>query len=66
MIQEPRCRIRKCEFYRGIKNDGDELSERPFCMAFPDGIPEFIAYGSNLHLKRVKGDHGIIFKKRKD
>ncbi len=44
-----------------MKQDKGELDERLFCDAFPDGIPEEIAYGDNLHLKPVKGDHGLQF-----
>jgi hypothetical protein len=35
------------------------------CAAFPSGsgIPHDIAYGDNLHLEPVEGDHGIQFEK---
>ena len=59
----PRCWERGCKHYIGIKQDapGDEKSERNVCTAFPAKIPDDIAYGSNLHLAPVPGDHGIQF-----
>ena len=51
MIQDPKCLERKCKYYLGIKQDeGIEDNERPHCSAFPDSIPDRIAYGENLHL----------------
>ena len=48
----------------GVKNDGDESTERPYCAAFPDGIPEEIAYGDNKHLKPIEGQgNDIVFEK---
>jgi len=33
-----------------IQPDGKkELTERNYCRAFPDGIPDGIAYGDNKH-----------------
>jgi len=62
MIEEPRCWSRRCKHFVGIKQDaGDELSERCVCKAFPDGIPEGIAYGDNLHTKPYPGDGGVQF-----
>ena len=61
MLQEPKCSIRKCVHLIGVKNDGDETTERVVCKAFPDGIPGEIAYGDNLHIKPFKGDHGIQY-----
>jgi len=65
MIQEPNCYKRKCKHFLGVKSDGLEKNERVYCVAFPDGIPDEIAYGDNKHLKPYKGDHGIIYKKEK-
>jgi len=31
------------------------------CLAFPDGIPEEIWSGKNLHLTPYQGDNGIQF-----
>jgi len=62
MIDTPKCSDRKCKHYIGIKNDGDELSERPYCKAFEDGIPNDISYGNNKHLNMVKGQkNNVIF-----
>lgn len=33
------------------------------CDAFPDGIPDEIAYGDDLHLRPVLGDRGLQFEK---
>ena len=64
MINTPECYKRKCKQYQGIKNDGDELTERPYCKAFTDQIPDDIAYGSNKHLKPIAGQKNkIVFEK---
>lgn len=65
MIIEPNCSKRKCKHFVGVKNNGDETTERVFCMAFPDKIPDIIAYGDNKHLKPFRGDHGIQFDKER-
>ena len=31
------------------------------CKAFPDGIPDQIFSGAEMHFDRVRGDHGIVF-----
>lgn len=52
MIAEPNCSMRSCRHFRGVKRpDGTELSERVYCRAFPNGIPDDIAYGDDLHLE---------------
>lgn len=61
MIPEPNCFTRKCKHFIGVKNDGDETTERVYCAAFPDGIPAEIAFGSNKHIKPYPGDNGIQF-----
>ena len=66
MLATPNCYMRKCIYYVGVKNDSepfDESKERNVCKAFPDRIPEEIAYGSNKHLKPYPGDHGIQLEK---
>lgn len=60
MIAEPRCSERMCVHFRGVKGTEEE-DQRVVCDAFPNGIPEEIAYGKNLHTKPVSGDHGIRF-----
>ena len=64
MLDTPECYKRGCKHYQGIKNDGEELTERPYCKAFPDGIPNEIAYGDDKHLKvRPVQKNKIIFEK---
>lgn len=65
MLAEPRCFIRNCVHYRGATWFGDEEeTENNFCNAFPEGIPEEIAYGDNLHLQPLKNQkNDITFEK---
>jgi len=65
MIAPPRCWERGCIHYIGISQpDGTEISERPVCDAYPNQIPDEIAYGEDLHLT-VRGDQNnkIVFEK---
>jgi hypothetical protein len=62
VLAEPNCSKRNCIFFQGVKNDGDETTERVFCTAFLDGIPAEIAYGDNPHTTSFPGDGGILFK----
>jgi hypothetical protein len=48
-----------------MQPDGTEMSEKNACKAFPDGIPNVIAYGEDLHLEPFEGDNGIQFEKEK-
>lgn len=65
MIQEPACSIRDCAHLLGVLQPTDEeASERCVCRAFPDGIPDEIAYGDNPHTKPYIGDRGITYLKR--
>jgi hypothetical protein len=68
MIQEPKCSIRKCVYFQGVSQpDGTEMSEVVVCQAFPDGIPDEIAYGGNLHTAPFPGQvNDIVFKESKD
>jgi len=63
MLRQPECDRRSCLHFRGAENDGDETTERVFCAAFPDGIPNEIAYGDNLHMESYPGDNGIQYQK---
>lgn len=65
MIREPNCSVRDCVHFVGVRRSDldNESTERPVCKAFPDGIPDEIAYGSNEHLTPVAGDGGIVFQK---
>lgn len=61
MLLEPECFKRKCLHYLGVKQDNEEEStERNICDAFPDGIPDEIAYGDNKHLKPLEGQGNQI------
>ena len=35
--------------------------ERPYCKAFPDGIPSEITKGDHFHLTPYEGDQGIQY-----
>lgn len=53
-INTNQCQERKCKHYLG--NDK--------CLAFPEGIPDEIAYGDNPHTAPYPGDHGIRYEKK--
>ena len=56
MLTRPECLARNCVYWIGIEMKGDdESTERPYCRAYPDGIPEEIAYGNDKHLS-LRGD----------
>lgn len=66
MLIEPNCHKRDCRHYIGVKNDGvgDESTERVYCSAFPDRIPDKIAYGNDLHDEVKEGQVGnFVFSK---
>ena len=64
MLPEPRCYQRRCVYFWGVvQSDGTERTEVVACDAFPEGIPDKIAYGTNLHLRPVEGDNGIQYEK---
>jgi hypothetical protein len=47
MIDTPECFKRRCIHYTGvIQPDGTEQTEKPACKAFPNGIPDKIAFAS--------------------
>jgi hypothetical protein len=60
MLAPPNCYKRKCVHLLGVyqPTPGDESTEVPHCLAFPEGIPQEIAYGDNKHLKKVDGQTG--------
>ena len=67
MLYEPKCWTRECIHFIGIKSDeGDgEENERNVCNAFPDGIPDEIAYGDNLHTVPFPGQSNeIVYQKK--
>ena len=50
MLATPNCFKRRCRHYLGVKQpDGTELTEVNYCLAFPDGMPSEIAYGTDKH-----------------
>jgi hypothetical protein len=56
-IAPPQCWLRRCKHFQGIKELDPvvgEASERPYCPAFPNGIPLRIAYGRDRHLVPAK------------
>ncbi len=54
MLAVPKCYTRRCKHYEGVKWLGDEeASEVNWCPAFPDGIPDDIAYDNNRHLTPI-------------
>jgi hypothetical protein len=61
MILEPNCHKRQRVHFIGVRNDGDETTERVVRKAFPDGVPRDIAYGDNPHTKPYRGDHGVRY-----
>lgn len=67
MLNEPKCFVRNCKHFQGVQvrdpNTGDADSKY-VCRAFPNGIPDEISVGDNLHLKPYPGDHGIQYEKR--
>ena len=65
MIEEPKCYTRKCKHFLGVKSDGLEINERVYCVAFPNRIPDEIAYGRNKHNEPFKGDHGVLYEREK-
>jgi hypothetical protein len=44
----------------------DELSQIVVCAAFPDGIPDEIAYGTVMHNEPYANDHGIQYEKAQE
>ena len=35
--------------------------DKPWCLAFPDGIPNIIYRNDFIHDKHYAGDHGVMF-----
>lgn len=63
MIAEPRCHKRKCKHFTGVRSEGIEENERVVCLAFPNEIPNDIAYGKNPHRSPYPGDNGIRYER---
>lgn len=63
MLAEPQCSKRGCAHFQGCQQSDDtESTEIVVCDAFPDGIPDVIAFGSNPHTSPYPGDRGIQYK----
>jgi len=62
VLEEPKCSIRKCKHFIGAKGY-PESEQAVVCKAYPNGIPDEIAFGNDLHLEPRTGDHGIQFEK---
>lgn len=67
MLSEPTCFSRDCKHYLGVKNDGDETTERNYCEAYLDKIPDRITYGDDKHLTVASDQNNdIVFEKDND
>ena len=61
MLVEPNCSLRHCVYFVGIEWLGnEEETEVNVCLAFPNGIPDEIAYGNNKHLEPLPGQTNEI------
>lgn len=67
MRSVPKCYTRKCIHLIGmLQTDEEESTEVPNCLAFPNGIPDEIAYGDNLHIHKFKGQAGkFVYEKKR-
>ncbi len=68
MLDEPRCYTRECIHFQGVDQpDGTEMTERVVCKAFPEGIPDKISYGDDLHLEPLPGQgNDIVFEEKEE
>lgn len=65
-VIEPRCYSRSCKHFVGAQAvSGVKKTDHCIlkCKAFPEGIPESIAYGDNKHTQPVEGDNGIQYER---
>jgi len=67
MLMEPKCYERECKHFLGVRQTDDtEESEFVYCKAFPDGIPDEIAYGKDKHSKPLEDQtNDIVYEKEK-
>lgn len=63
MLHIPKCASRDCIHFLGVRQvERAEEGEFLYCTAYPDGIPDDIAYGEDLHLHvRADQTNMIIF-----
>lgn len=54
VIKQPICRI--CRHFKGFTSDG-----KPYCKAFPNGIPDKFWGAKVDHTVPYTGDNGITF-----
>lgn len=60
-VLEPNCSKRKCKHFLGILQEALEPGV-PYCLAYPEGIPDDIAYGDDLHkVKRADQFTSIVY-----
>ena len=68
MIKKINCSVRGCKYYIGAVDVSEEtgISDSIIytCKAFPNGIPDEIAYGDNEHTSPYEGDNGIQYAKK--
>lgn len=66
MLVEPNCHKCQCRHYQGVRWLGDEeSSEVNYCLAFSEGIPDEIAYGTNEHERPCCGqDNDIVYERK--
>lgn len=61
MVLDCNCFFSECIHYKGIKRlTEQEESEVHFCLAFPDGIPDGIAFENEKHLEPIKNQGNNI------
>lgn len=59
MLAEPNCSKRSCIHFLGHDRlNGTDESLVHVCRAYPDGIPDEIAFGDDLHLEAKLGQVG--------
>ena len=64
MLSIPKCYERGCKYLIGVKHDAGEDGARFVCEAFPDRIPEEIAYGDDPHSEvHYAQDNEVIYER---
>ncbi len=60
MIPEPMCAKRRCRHYQGPTGCLPPHPEVHVCPAFPRGIPDRIAYGTDPHTTVARDQVGTV------